>query len=70
MHDIDGPQPLLLTPEQASRMLGMGLTVTYRLIMTKRLRSVQIGRARRITPGALADFVAELEHDGGCDTDL
>jgi hypothetical protein len=37
--------------------------MVFELIRSGRLRSVKVGGARRITPRALADFVAELERE-------
>lgn len=56
-------QPLLYRPEEAAELLGVGRTMVFELIRTGRLRSVKIGGARRITPGALADLVAALERE-------
>lgn len=51
----------LLTVAQASKALNLGRTMTYRLIQTGALRSVLIGRSRRIPASALKEFVANLE---------
>jgi excisionase family DNA binding protein len=56
-------EPLLFRPEEAAQRLGVGRTMVYDLIRSGRLRSVKIGGARRISAGALADFVAELERE-------
>jgi excisionase family DNA binding protein len=56
-------QPLLLRAEEAARLLGVGRTMVYELMRAGRLRSVKIGGARRITPSALADLVADLERE-------
>ena len=57
-------QPLLFRPEEAAERLSVGRTMVFELIRSGRLRSVKIGGARRISPQALADFVAELEREG------
>ena len=57
-------EKLLLTPEEAANRLGVSRTKVFRLIGTKRLRSVKIGRLRRISLAALDEFVAETEHFG------
>lgn len=54
---------LLVTVAQASKALNLGRTMTYRLIQTGELKSVLIGRSRRIPVRALEDFVARLEAD-------
>jgi len=58
------PETLLLTPEEAARRLGLSRTQIFRLIAQKRLRSVKIGKLRRISRAALEDFVAETERLG------
>jgi excisionase family DNA binding protein len=56
-------QPLLFRPEEAAQRLGVGRTMVFDLMRSGRLRSVKIGGARRISAGALADFVADLERE-------
>lgn len=51
---------LLLTPVEAARGLGIGRTKVYELMAAGALRSVKIGRARRVPASALAEFVARL----------
>jgi excisionase family DNA binding protein len=51
---------LLLTVEEAADRLGIGRTLTYALVKTGEIESVQIGRLRRIPLGALDDFLARL----------
>ena len=51
---------LLLTPEEAAHVLGIGRTKLYRLLSTNQLRSVRIDGSRRITTGAIGDFVRQL----------
>jgi len=52
--------PLLLTPEQAAATLGVGRTYLYALIRDQRLRSITIGRSRRIPYACLVDFIDTL----------
>ena len=51
---------LLLTPEEAAEVLGIGRTKIYELIVSRALESVKIGAARRIPSQALVEFVASL----------
>jgi excisionase family DNA binding protein len=51
---------LLLTVEEAADRLGIGRTLTYALVKTGEIESVQIGRLRRIPLGALDAFLARL----------
>ncbi len=53
--------PLLLTVVQVARLLAVGRTTVYELIRTGDLRTVKIGRARRIPLSALTDYVDRLE---------
>jgi excisionase family DNA binding protein len=52
--------PLLLTPLQAARMLGIGRSKLYQLLAAGELRSVHIGACRRVPADALADFLERL----------
>jgi len=54
---------LLICPEDAAHVLGIGRTKVYELIRSGALRSVRVGGLRRIPVAALADFVARLEGD-------
>ena len=56
-------EPLLYRPEEAAEQLAVGRTMVFELIRSGRLRSVKVGGARRITPQALTDFVAQLERE-------
>lgn len=53
---------LLLTPEEAARVLGIGRTKVFRLIREDKLESVQIDRSRRIPWEGLEEFVARLRN--------
>jgi excisionase family DNA binding protein len=53
----DGQPKLLLTPEEAARALGIGRTKLYELLATAKLPSVRIGGSRRVSVGALTEFV-------------
>jgi excisionase family DNA binding protein len=49
--------PMLLTPEQAAHVLGIGRTSVYELLRKGELVSVKLGRSRRIPYRFLVDFV-------------
>ena len=51
---------LLLTVEEAADQLGVGRTVMYRLLSSGAVKSVTLGRLRRIPRECLSDFVADL----------
>jgi excisionase family DNA binding protein len=49
------------TVEQVADMLHVGRDKIYYLLRTGQLRSIKIGKSRRITEEHLAEFVAALE---------
>jgi excisionase family DNA binding protein len=51
---------LLLTVEEAARVLSLGRTFFYDLVMRGRVGSVKIGNARRIPISALQTYVQDL----------
>ena len=50
----------LLTVPEVMQHLKIGRTMAYRLLRSGDLKSVKVGRARRIPESALADFIATL----------
>ena len=52
---------LLITVEEAARRLRIGRTTAYALIAEGRLRTVQIGRCRRVPTDSLTAFVEALK---------
>lgn len=61
LHDARPLVPVLLTPEQAARSLGIGRTAVYALIREGQLPSVKLGRSRRVPYTALVSFVDRLQ---------
>jgi excisionase family DNA binding protein len=52
------------TVEEVAKMLHIGRDKVYYLLRTRQLRSIKIGKSRRITSEQLAAFIATLEdHD-------
>lgn len=51
---------LVLTVEEAARRLDIGRTTMYALVSAGEVRSVQIGRLRRIPVEALREYVDRL----------
>jgi excisionase family DNA binding protein len=49
------------TVEQVAKMLHIGHDKVYYLLRTRQLRSIKIGKSRRITSEQLAAFIASLE---------
>jgi excisionase family DNA binding protein len=48
------------TVEQVAKMLHIGHDKVYILLRTGQLRSIKIGKLRRITEQQLAEFIASL----------
>ncbi len=53
-------EPILLTPTEAARALGIGRSKLYELLQTGVLESVHIGACRRIPTDALTKLVSRL----------
>jgi excisionase family DNA binding protein len=51
---------LLMRPEEVARSLAIGRTAVFELIRTGELRSVKIGKSRRIPADAVVEYVAGL----------
>jgi excisionase family DNA binding protein len=49
------------TVEQVAKMLHIGRDKVYELLRTGQLRSIKIGKLRRITEDQLTEFIASLE---------
>lgn len=61
----DALPPVLVTPEQAAKSLNVSRSVVYELLRAGDLRSVKIGRLRRIPTEALTELVVQLEAEEG-----
>jgi len=51
------------TVEQVAKMLHISRDKVYYLLRPRQLRSIKIGKSRRITDQHLAAFIASLEDD-------
>ena len=49
----------LLRPEEAARLLAMSRSNVWRLISDGSLRSLHVGRLRRIPTSAVAEYIAD-----------
>lgn len=56
----DANQSLLVTVEEAARLLGVGRTTMFELIGRGEVKSVRLGRRRLIARKSLESFVEEL----------
>jgi len=52
---------LLLTPSEAAQQLAVSRTEIYELMAAGTLRSIHIGRLRRVPVDALRDFIGDME---------
>lgn len=56
----------LLKVGEAADLIGLGRTKTYELVASGQLPSVHIGRAVRVSIGAIDDFVRRLQDEDAC----
>jgi excisionase family DNA binding protein len=56
-----GMSRILYRPSEAAEQLSLGITATKALIRTGELRSVKIGRSRRVPADALHEYVQRLD---------
>lgn len=54
------PERVLLTVEEAAEQLGIGRTLTYKLISNGEIESIRIGRLRRVPTSAIQDYARRL----------
>lgn len=59
------PAKVLLTVDEAAQVMGLGRTYVYELVMCRKLRSIKLGRKRRIPVAALEEFVAQQLSEEG-----
>jgi len=52
------------TVEQVAEILNVGRDKVYFLLRTRQLKSIKIGKLRRITDQHLSDFITSLEQSG------
>jgi len=56
-------EQLLYRVEDAAKVLALGRSKTFELIASGELKSVQIGRSRRVPRSALEAYAAHLDGD-------
>jgi excisionase family DNA binding protein len=62
--DAGRPGPLLLRVEEAAAVLRIGRTRMFALIESGEVRSLKLGRSRRVPVDALRAYVDQLMTDG------
>ena len=60
----DNGQPLLLTTDQAKRVLQIGRSHLYNLLGRGKIKSIKIGRNRRIPVVELERYIEQEMEDG------
>lgn len=59
------PEPLLVKPLEAARLIGVGKNVLYQLLAQGEIRSIKLGHSRLVPVTELRRWIAEqLEGDG------
>ena len=53
--------PILYTPVQAARIMGISRAQVYNLLKDGSLNSIHIGRSRRISNNHVTQFIQSLE---------
>ena len=61
LREVMAADRLLLTPEEAAKVLRVGRTTVYALIKSGDLRPVHIGRSCRIAQAELERYVRRLQ---------
>lgn len=56
-------EKLCYTPTEAASLLGLGRTKVYELMASGHIRSIRIGRSRRIPAAALRAFVETCQQE-------
>jgi excisionase family DNA binding protein len=60
---------ILLTVNEAAARLAIGRTSLYELISRRELRTVKIGRARRVPESAVDELISRQLRDQAADTE-
>jgi excisionase family DNA binding protein len=55
--EITPDMKMLISVEEAAAMLSLGRTLVYQLVMCGELRSIKVGRTRRIVAFSLREYI-------------
>ena len=58
---MDEKIPLVLTVKEVAKLLGISKNTAYRLVRSKKLRSIRVGRQIRISRIALENYLNGIE---------
>ena len=53
-------KPILVSVAEAAQMLSIGRTAAWELVRKQRIKSVKIGRTRRVPVSAVQEYVQRL----------
>jgi excisionase family DNA binding protein len=53
-------KPILVSVVEAAQMLSIGRTVAWELVRKQKIKSVKIGRTRRVPIAAIQDYIQRL----------
>jgi excisionase family DNA binding protein len=53
--------PILFSPEDLMRLLGLGRARVFELLRRQEIRSIKVGRMRKVSARALSEYVSGLE---------
>lgn len=63
---VYGPEPLMVKPLEAARLIGVGKNVMYQLLASGDVSSIKLGHSRLVPVSSLRAWIArELEAQGG-----
>jgi len=53
-------QPVLVTVDQVAKMLSIGRTAAWELVRQGKIKSIKIGRTRRVPIAAIQEYIERL----------
>jgi excisionase family DNA binding protein len=56
-------KPILVSVAEAARLLSIGRTAAWELVRKRKIRSVKIGRTRRVPFAAIQEYIQRLLDD-------
>ena len=56
-------KPILVSVVEVARMLSIGRTIAWELVRKQKIKSVKIGRTRRVPIAAIQEYIERLLDD-------